>query len=269
VADLVRPLKWLAKQVLPGRVVNRIRLEKHLRGHPDEVAMLASLCWGRPPGVMIDVGAHKGSCADFFLGQDWKVIAYEPDPKNRAAFITRWGGHANVTLSTCAVSNKEETGVPLFASEVSSGISGLSAFHASHVPTSTVDTVRLDLDLKRRNVGRVDFLKIDIEGFDFFALQGFDWSLRPGFVLYEFENRKTTPLGYSLEDSAGYMKNLGYTLLYSIWEPVVEYGQQHTWRGLSKRPPDDVATCWGNVLCFEAEADLGTFLARFSRSRLA
>ena len=82
-------------------------------------------------------------------------------------------------------------------------------------------------------------------------------------MLYEFEDRKTVPLGYSLSDSSGYVADRGYHLVYSVWEPIVEYGTLHRWRGLFRTPPPDVATCWGNVLCFRHEADAAACMKKF------
>lgn len=254
-------VKAVARRILPAELIDRLRGRTPL---VDEVTMIAKLCRGST-GVMVDVGGHHGHSTRQFLDLGWSVIAYEPDPKNRAEFEKNIGPDPRVQLSTSAVADREEAEVQLFSSEVSSGISGLSAFHSSHVPTTTVQVVTLDQDLKRRGVDRVDFLKIDVEGFDFFVLKGFDWDLRPRFALYEFENRKTVPLGYSLSDPTAYMEERGYHQLYSVWEPIVEYGQVHTWRGLFRNPPTDVETCWGNVLCFRDPADLELCLRQSGR----
>lgn len=253
-------LRAAARRILPAGLIDRIRG----RTPPiDEVTMIAKLCRGTC-GVMIDVGAHHGWSTRQFLDLGWSVVAYEPDPKNRAEFEKNIGANPHVQLSTNAVADKEEEAVQFFSSDISSGISGLSAFHSSHLPTTTVRVITLHQDLKRRGVDRVDFLKIDVEGYDYFALKGFDWELRPRFTLYEFENRKTVPLGYTLADTSAYMAERGYKLLYSVWEPIIEYGQEHTWRGLFRSPPEDAATCWGNVLCFRDATDLESCLAQSS-----
>ena len=248
----ISTLKAAARRILPPELIDRLRGRAP---HVDEVTMVAKLCRGAT-GVMIDVGGHHGWSTRQFLDLGWSVIAYEPDPRNRAEFERNIGSHPRVQLSTSAVADKEEAAVQLFSSDVSSGISGLSAFHPSHVPTTTVQVVTLAHDLKRRGADRVDFLKIDVEGYDFFVLKGFDWTLRPRFALYEFEHRKTLPLGYTLRDTTVYMAERGYHLLYSVWEPIVEYGARHTWRGLFRSAPADVEVCWGNVLCFREPADL-------------
>ena len=232
----------------------------------DEAEIIASLASGQqqPHGsVLVDVGAHHGTVTALFLEKGWSVVAYEPDPSNRAQFQRRIDAHPRVQLSASAISDKPVESTSLFTSTVSTGISTLAAFHESHEPSATVDVVTLAEDLRARRVLQVDFLKIDIEGFDFFALRGFDWTYAPRFVLYEFEDRKTVPLGYSLADSSAYAADRGYHRVYSVWEPIVEYGTRHRWRGLFSTPPSDVATCWGNVLCFRDQADAALCMQRF------
>jgi FkbM family methyltransferase len=229
------------------------------------ISRLASSSTGSGEPVLVDVGAHNGAVTALFLDQGWSVIAYEPDPSNREQFLLRIGADPRVQLSTAAVSDKASGSASFFTSPVSTGISSLAAFHESHEPTAVVDVVTLARDLRARGVSRVDFLKIDIEGFDLFALKGFDWSYSPRFVLYEFENRKTVPLGYSLADSSAYLTEHGYHLVYSIWEPIVEYGTRHRWRGLSPEPPADVSECWGNVLGFREQSDAALCMQKFGR----
>lgn len=213
--------------------------------------------------VLVDVGAHCGAVTFQFLDKGWSVVAYEPDPANREQFQRHIGANPRVQLSSAAVSDNPAASVSLFTSSTSTGISTLAAFHQSHKPTAIVDVVTLADDLRARHVQRVDFLKVDIEGFDLLALKGFDWAYAPRFVLYEFEDRKTIPLGYSLADSSFYVADRGYHLVYSVWEPIVEYGARHRWRGLFSTPPADVVKCWGNVLCFRDETDAAHCLRTF------
>lgn len=231
------------------------------------VAGLASVRPASPGAVLVDVGAHCGDVTSRFLNLGWSVVAYEPDPSNRAQFEQRVGASPRVQLSSSAVSDKPAESAAFFTSSTSTGISTLSAFHDSHKPTAVVGVVTLATDLPARQIDRVDFLKVDIEGFDFFALKGFDWAYEPRFVLFEFEDRKTVPLGYSLADSGAYLADRGYHLVYSIWEPIVEYGTLHRWRGLSVTPPGDAAVCWGNVLGFRDEVDAAECTKRYG-SRL-
>lgn len=236
-----------------------------MRNWIDEAEIIAGLTSRHSNnGVLVDVGAHHGDVSAMFLAKGWSVVAYEPDPTNREKFLQRIVPGPRVQLSTAAVSDKPAPSASLFTSSTSTGISTLSAFHESHEPTAVVDVVTLSEDLRRREVAKVEFLKIDIEGFDFFALKGFDWTYRPRFVLYEFEDRKTSPLGYTLADSSTYVATQGYHLVYSVWEPIVEYGTRHRWRGLFLDQPADAAACWGNVLCFRDQADAIRCMKKYS-----
>jgi FkbM family methyltransferase len=217
--------------------------------------------------VLVDVGAHHGDVTALFLEKDWSVVAYEPDPTNRRQFEARVGKDPRVQLSSCAVSENSTSAMTLYTSQVSTGISSLSPFDSSHEPTAVCEVVTLAEDLRKRHVERVDFLKIDIEGFDLFALKGFDWTYEPRYVLCEFEDRKTDLLGYSLSDSSSYLTQRGYHLVYSVWEPIIQYGARHRWRGLFLSPPDDVESCWGNILCFREESDLTLCMQKFGRRR--
>lgn len=237
-----------------------------LRNWVDETEIVVSLASANPRStdpVLVDVGAHNGAVTALFLQSGWSVVAYEPDPINRRKFEQRIGADPRVQLSSAAVSDTPAGSASLFTSAVSTGISTLAPFHSSHEPTAVVDVVTLAEDLRERAIEHVDFLKVDIEGFDFFALKGFDWTYAPRFVLYEFEDRKTISLGYSLADSTAFVDGHGYRLVYSVWEPIVEYGTRHRWRGLFLTPPSDAAQCWGNVLCFRDEADATLCMKKF------
>ena len=255
---------------LPPSVMARLRAVKRYLVRADwidEAEIFARVAdeRGMPSGSMlVDVGAHCGAVTALFLDKGWSVVAYEPDPINRERFKQHIGPNPRVKLSDSAVSDKAAESVSLFTSPVSTGVSTLAPFHESHTPTCKIRVVTLADDLRARGIRYVDFLKIDIEGFDYFALRGFDWDYAPRFVLYEFEDRKTVPLGYSLSDSSGYMAGRGYHIVYSIWEPIVEYGMQHRWRGLFLTPPSDIESCWGNVLCFREKDDAALCMATFS-----
>lgn len=201
------------------------------------------------PGVMLDVGAHFGSSALPFVKAGWEVHAFEPDPANRSRLETRISDADNVTIVPAAVSNERGT-MTLFGSDVSSGISSLTPFHGSHAPIADVEVTTLSDYVETKNLDRIDFLKIDSEGYDLFVLQGVPWRMvRPAAIVCEFEDRKTIPLGYDFDDLARFLVDQGYEVLVSEWYPVVEYGANHEWRQLRRYPhrlADDAA--WGNLV---------------------
>src|SRR3546814_9887732 len=147
---------------------------------------------------MVDVGAHFGIELAMFAGLGWQVYAFEPDPKNRRQLVTSFGNHPRVAIDARAVSDVAGQELSFYTSDVSTGISGLSAFHDSHIETQKVVTTTIADYVAEQAIARIDFLKIDVEGFDFFVIKGIDWDgVTPDVILWEFEDAKTLPLGYS------------------------------------------------------------------------
>jgi FkbM family methyltransferase len=200
---------------------------------------------------MVDVGAHHGGALEAFAQSGWSVHAFEPDPSNRAELMSGPGRMPSVHVDSRAITEIDGDQLELFTSDVSSGISTLTAFHPSHHATATVETVRLDTYLAR--IDRVDFLKVDTEGHDLFVLKTFPWSrLKPQALVCEFEDRKTVPLGYGYRDLAQFLVDQGYVVLVSEWYPIVEYGLSHRWRAMHRYPHQLAsADAWGNLIAVE------------------
>jgi len=189
--------------------------------------------------VMIDVGAHVGGSLIKFAQEGWRVYAFEPDNVNRERLKTlcKKVSLKNVTIDSRAVSDKPNTNISFYRSNLSSGISGLSEFDGSHKESQKVDTITLSVYCSNENINKVDFLKIDTEGYDLNVLKGFPFkSIRPKVILTEFENSKTIPLGYDFNDLVKYLVNKGYSVAVSEWYPVVQYGGNHKFRNISHYP---------------------------------
>src|SRR5260221_5418582 len=118
-------------------------------------------------GVFVDVGANVGTYAMVLarhVGPAGQVIAIEPHPITHArlAFNRLASGFAQVTLVAAAAGPAdgelmiETDGDNLGASHI---VSGKSAGNAIRVPA-----LRLQRILDEAAVGRVDALKIDVEG---------------------------------------------------------------------------------------------------------
>lgn len=208
-----------------------------------------------PVGVMVDVGAHHGYSLEPFAKAGWEVFAFEPDPKNRAQLLERASQYPNVHIDCHAVSNEIIEDASFYTSKESDGISGLSAFLPSHKSTATVAITTLEKVCDEMSVTKIDYLKIDAEGFDYMVLQGLPWEkVTPGTILCEFEDAKTLPLGHSFKILADYLVEKGYRLIVSEWKPIVKYGEQHTWRGYFTYPHNlKTEKAWGNLIATKDE----------------
>lgn len=230
------------------------------------IAHLLNACTGRSH-TMIDVGAHFGTSAQFFHDLDWTIHCFEPDPKNRAKLLDRFRSAENVVIDNRAVSDEPATNVQFFSSQQSTGISGLHAFHESHAEAGLVDITTLRDIIADRNIQSVDFLKIDVEGFDLNVLKGVPWAtIQPDVIECEFEDAKTLKLGHTWQDIADYLEDKGYFVYVSEWHPIVRYGIPHDWRRVFKYPSikmkDDA---WGNLLAFRQDPGLANVSNAFSK----
>jgi len=213
---------------------------------------------GLQDGVMLDVGAHMGNSLKPFADSGWQVYAFEPEPVMRHRLENGYSHYPNVIIEKIALSDREQEDIPIYKSDVSSGITTLSPFHESHRLTAYVQVSTLKIFAKKNNIKSTDFLKIDTEGYDFPVLKGNSWeTLRPRIIMCEFENRKTVKLGYTFYEMADFLVSKGYRLLISEWEPVFEYGRQPRWRAVRPYPcklfdPE----AYGNILAFREAEDL-------------
>jgi hypothetical protein len=162
-----------------------------------------------------------------------------------------------VSLDARCISNQSQKDVSFFSSEQSTGISGLSAFHDSHVEAQKVDVITLTEFFCDKPMPEVDFLKIDTEGHDLFVLQGFPWARsKPAVIECEFEDTKTVPLGYTFHDLACFLVDKGYKVYVSEWHPIVRYGIRHDWNRLVRYPCELAdPKGWGNLLAFRDPID--------------
>jgi len=226
--------------------------ERAERANFNEVRWVGELLRDVTGGIMVDVGAHRGTSLRQFLEYGWRVYAFEPDSSNRAQLEARYGDNASLVIDSRAVSDAANVEVPFFVSGESTGISSLSPFQESHHQAGVVTTTTLDQAVRQYDIKQIDLLKIDAEGYDLKVLKGLPWEvIHPDVVICEFEDRKTISLGYRFHDMAQYLLMQGYQVWVSEWHPVVRYGIRHDWRRLLPYPCHvGSADAWGNLVAF-------------------
>jgi FkbM family methyltransferase len=205
--------------------------------------------------IMLDVGAHFGTSASYFDSLGWRILCFEPDSKNRQKLEKRFGKKDNLTIDARAVSDKPAKDISFFRSEESTGISGLHAFRDTHREAGRVDITTVAEVVNDLTISHVDFLKIDVEGFDFSVLRGVPWDrLTPDVIECEFEDNKTVSLGHTYKDVAQFLVDKGYAVYLSEWHPIIRYGMPHDWCRLVKYPGAALAPdAWGNILAFKVD----------------
>ncbi|MGB0879391.1 MAG: FkbM family methyltransferase [Polaribacter sp.] len=250
-------MKKILKNNLPPKIF--YFLKRKLSNQFDERRIIYDLL-DYKGGTMLDVGSMDGSSFMPFLLNNWTVFAFEPDKKNYNlihSYLMKW--NLNASLHKKAVSDIVEKKT-FYKSLASTGIPSLLKFNKDQVPSHEVNTITLKDFIHENNITEVDFLKIDVEGYDFNVIKGNDFNLvKPRVILSEFEDKKTKLLGYSTKDMAKYLLDKGYFIVYSIWDPIQEYGIKHTWRKMSININEIKEFDWGNIIAFKNELDFNEF----------
>jgi FkbM family methyltransferase len=130
----------------------------------------------RPGMVVVDLGANIGVytlLAASLVGEKGRVYAFEPDPENYALLAknVQANGYRNVVCRQQAVSNKSGEAL-LFTGEYRVSHS-LSTFFAVNPELSiTVATTSLDDFFQKQGWPPIDFIKMNIEGWEWFVIEG-------------------------------------------------------------------------------------------------
>jgi FkbM family methyltransferase len=127
--------------------------------------------------VVLDCGAYRGETALWFarrIGKGGRVVAFEPSARNaeglRANLIANRSIEvAPITVVQSAVSSS--TGMLNFNAQAE-GSSREDVQSMEFVPSVTIDDV-----VEQQHLGRVDFIKMDIEGGEVDALKGAEKTL--------------------------------------------------------------------------------------------
>lgn len=244
-----------------------LHYERSAKASVDETAVVASLFAKRRGSrhVLVDVGAHRGGSATHFDRLGWRILCFEPDARNREKLTELFGRSATVSVDPRAVSDAPAKNLPFFASDESTGISGLHAFRDTHRQTATVDATSATEIVNENGLTGIDFLKIDVEGHELAVLKGVPWDrIKPAAIECEFEDSKTAALGYSYRDLAHILVGLGYTVYVSEWHPILRYGVRHDWCRLTQYPAPLLSPqAWGNILAFRVDPGIVTLEQTF------
>jgi len=132
-------------------------------------------------GFFVEVGAYQ----PIALSQTWELeqrgwngLLIEPIPEH--ANSLRHKRRARVVEVACGKPEQHGLTMPMFVA------GGLSSFQIGRGPTTDVLVVALDSVLLDAHVEHIDFLSVDVEGFELDVLRGFSFErYRPGLILLE------------------------------------------------------------------------------------
>lgn len=173
-----------------------------------------------PGMVALDIGAHHGLytlLASNRVGRKGKVIAFEPSPRERKQLSrnVRLNFCVNVRIQPFALgSERSKTDLYLVDGEED----GCNSLRPPAVQSKTrvvrVQVVTLDEISSQIGLGKVDFIKLDVEGAELDVLKGAIGILqtRPRPVLLvEVYDIRTQPWGYRATEIVGFLARQHYS----------------------------------------------------------
>lgn len=166
--------------------------------------------------VCIDVGSNVGITSIWMAKNSKLVYAFEPEKENRLRFMenVRVNNVHNIKLIPKAVSNK--SGYAELNILESYGHHSLGKVTTSKfIKAEIVETTTLDLFCKENDIPIIDFLKVDVEGFELEVFEGAKNLLKnKQIMLIAFEVSKVIldDLGKTSESIIELFDNLDYSV---------------------------------------------------------
>lgn len=178
-----------------------------------------------PGAEVFDVGANIGYYATLFAqlaGEKGRVHAFEPAPATHAQLAANVARNAlqNVMLNQVAVSDAPGE-MNLYLNRESALASLGQTGRGKTVGTASVQVVTLDEYSRERNIAAIDFLKIDVEGYEPKVLAGARELLQRSaevVVMCELAAKNFRPLGFSVAATLTLLRGWGF----DAWEIVLE-----------------------------------------------
>lgn len=166
----------------------------------------------RTGDVLIDVGANIGMItlkAARLVGGEGKVFAFEPNPRV-CRFLrgnVRLNGFENVEIHDVALGNEAATvGFENLRWDDMSRVGKGTGGNGAEVPARRLDDFTLDFEGKG-----IALLKIDVEGFEKFVLEGARETLRATACLYfEVSTEHFAHYGYSVDELFSMIEASGF-----------------------------------------------------------
>lgn len=170
-------------------------------------------------GHILDVGANVGYTTQVFcdaVAKDFKVFAFEPEPKNFRALAERFAKSPVVETLQCAVGDRDgsadlwiNTNHPgdhrILTPRLRESLGG-----ARFLPTKMV---RIDSFATEHGIEKsIGFVKIDVQGYELPVCRGMERVIhesRPVIAL-EYAPRLLEEVGYSASDLSSFMTGLRY-----------------------------------------------------------
>ncbi len=169
--------------------------------------------------VYIDVGANVGAfalVACSHVGVQGKVIAFEPVSHvyEQLKYHLQLNHLSQMTIEKLALFNENTQLNLILSSNENLGMSSVFKHDAINGKTEMVNAVRGDDYFSQKNFSKIDFIKMDIEGAELFALQGLEETLKKykPILLLELSEPVLANAGVKKEEIITFLNKMKYEM---------------------------------------------------------
>ena len=176
-------------------------------------------------GVFLDIGANEGVFSIVAAKTASRVIAVEPQSRLIPVIHEnlRLNGIENVTIIRAAISDQPGTGTLHLASDMNNASTALSLHTRYSTMTETTPLMSLTELFDQLSLETVDFMKMDIEGYEYEAILGspeiFQKQRIRAFVV-EFHRDHIEARGKSGQIILDFLGRCGYGHTDWLWRPI-------------------------------------------------
>lgn len=165
-----------------------------------------ALKWCKQFRVAIDVGAHAGMWSMQLAKRFAHVHAFEPVQEHRECFAMNLDGRDNFTLYHMALGERDDI-VAIHTAPTSSGDSWVDS--NADEASKSIPLHRLDDVLGPEAI--VDFIKLDCEGYELFALRGGEDLVKRNrpCIIVEQKPGRAQKFGLQETEAVDYLRGLG------------------------------------------------------------
>lgn len=174
----------------------------------------------KPGDIFVDVGANEGWFSVYAakkVGPTGKVFAIEPQQRLWEVVIKNFfiNGIINYVLVPCAIGTEEQDKELILNPDLNNGGSSfVNAGRSYFWPRQITPIRRMDSFFEQYNLSKVDLMKIDIEGYEYFALQSgvkiFE-EKRVEKIVVDVHTRHLEKLGIPADSIQIFFEEKGYT----------------------------------------------------------
>jgi len=171
----------------------------------------------KPNNVILDIGANIGFHTLYFAeltGTNGKVIAFEPIPHNFAALENNisLNNFPQIVMINKALGNTNSQ-MNIHINEQAQNPGAFNLFEDG-VKNTIIECTKGDDYLQENNIKKVDFIKIDVEGFELEVLKGLAETIKlfNPIIIFEYDYNYQSKLNNDPTIIFNYLKTLSYNL---------------------------------------------------------